>query len=82
MSRSPTKLEEYKKARKNPKGPQKRLHTLEEAAYYLGRSVDSMRELLWSGKLPFIQESPRGRIYLDVRDLDAYIDRAKQRFTF
>jgi hypothetical protein len=42
--------------------------------------VDSLRELLWAGKVPFIKDG-KG-IYRDVRDMDAYIDRAKQRFTY
>jgi len=47
MSRAPGKLEEYKAARKRPQGPQKRLYSVPEAACYLGRTVDAMREIIW-----------------------------------
>jgi len=56
----------------------KRLYSLKEAAVYLGRSDWSVREMLWSGKLPFIREGKK--IYLDIHDLDAWIDRTKQVF--
>ena len=74
------RIERYRQARKNPKGPAKRLYTISEAACYLGRSVDSLRELLWAGKVPFIKDGKR--VYLDVRDMDGYIEQSKQRFTF
>jgi hypothetical protein len=69
----------YKEARRNPKGPVKRLYEIKEA-FYLGRSVDSLRELIWAGKIKFIKGGKR--IYLDVRDMDAYIERVKQQFTY
>ena len=56
------------------------MYDIKEAAFYLGRSVDSLRELLWAGKVPFIKDGKR--IYLDVRDMEAYIERVKQRFTY
>lgn len=56
----------------------KRLYSLKEAAVYLGRSDWSVREMLWSGKLPYIREGKK--IYLDINDLDAWIDRTKQVF--
>lgn len=80
MNRRPEKITEYKQARKNPKGPVKRLYDIKEAAFYLGRSVDSLRELLWAGKVPFIKDGKR--IYLDVLDMEGYVEQSKQRFTF
>ena len=74
------KIEQYRQARKNPKGPAKRLYNIFEASCYLGRSVDSLRELLWAGKIDFIKDGKR--IYLDVRDMDTYIEQSKQRFTY
>lgn len=79
MSRE-ERIQRYKEGRRNPKGPVKRLYDIKEAAFYLGRSVDSLRELLWAGKVPFIKDGKR--IYLDVRDMEAYIERVKQRFTY
>jgi excisionase family DNA binding protein len=74
------RLQRYKEARRNPKGPAKRLYSISEAAFYLGRSVDSLRELIWAGKVPYIKDGKR--IYLDVRDIDAYIERTKRQFTY
>jgi excisionase family DNA binding protein len=80
MSRAPGKLEEYKAARKRPQAPQKRLYSVPEAACYLGRTVDAMREIIWKGKIDFIKDGRR--VLLDVRDLDAYVERNKTRFTY
>ena len=74
------RIEKYKETRKHPTGPAKRLYNISEAACYLGRSVDSLRELLWAGKVPFIKDGKR--IYLDVRDMDGYIEQSKQQFTY
>ena len=74
------RIEKYKQERRHPSGPSKRLYDIKQAAFYLGRSVDSLRELLWAGKIDFIKDGKR--IYLDVRDMDGYIEQAKQRFTY
>jgi hypothetical protein len=39
MSRVDKLIEEHKNARKNPKGPQKGLYNVSEAAFCLGRTV-------------------------------------------
>jgi excisionase family DNA binding protein len=56
----------------------KRLYTLSEAAGYLGRTLWSMRELVWSGKIPIVRDGKR--IFVDVRDLESYI--AKHKMTY
>jgi hypothetical protein len=43
----------------------------------MGRSVWGMRELIWSGKVPYIQDGKK--IYVDIRDLEDYIERHKTR---
>ena len=53
----------------------KRLYSLPEAAQYLGRTVWSMRELIWKGSLPIVREGKR--IFIDVNDLEEYIERNK-----
>ena len=58
----------------------KRLFTPKEAATYMGRTVWGMRELIWKGRVPMIQDGRK--IYVDVRDLDAYIEKAKETFTY
>ena len=54
---------------------QKRLFSIPEAAEYLGRTECAMREMLWAGKLPSVRFDRR--IFLDVRDLDEFIEKSK-----
>ncbi len=56
--------------------PMSRLLTLKESAAYVGRSVPSMRELLYGHELKCIQKG-NGKIWVDIRDLDAWIDKNK-----
>lgn len=56
----------------------KRLYTLKEAAEYLGRSVWSMRDLIWSGKLPVVKENGGRKIYLDILDLEKFVNKNKE----
>ena len=53
----------------------KRLYSVTEAAEYLGRSVWSVRELIWGGKLPCVKVGRR--IHLDIVDLDRWIEQNK-----
>lgn len=55
-----------------------RLLTLRESAKYLGRSEVSMRALVYKRAFPVIQEGERSKIWLDVNDLDAWIDNRKK----
>ena len=55
----------------------KRLYTLKEAAQYLGRSDWSMRELIWAGKIPIVRGDGDRKIFIDVKDIDDYIERNK-----
>ena len=55
--------------------PLKRLYSLPEAAIYLGRSTWSVRRLIWSGELPAVRAN--GRVHLDVRDMDEFIEKHK-----
>jgi hypothetical protein len=67
------------KIRKSPKNiiePVRRLLTIKEAAAYLCRSVFSMREMLYRRELKCIQKG-KGKIWIDIRDLDAWIDSNK-----
>ncbi|MBW2053502.1 MAG: helix-turn-helix domain-containing protein [Deltaproteobacteria bacterium] len=58
-----------------------RLYTLPEAAIYLGRSVYSVRELIWKGLLPVIQHTPRGKMWIDRVDIDRLIETEKRTFS-
>jgi len=59
------------------KKPLKRLYRIDEAAEYLGRSPWSVRRLIWAGELPAVRH--RRRVHVDVRDMEAFIDRNKFR---
>jgi len=56
-----------------------RLLCLRDAAGYLGLSTWAMREAIWKGLIPFVQFKGR-KIWLDVRDLEAFISRHKRTF--
>jgi excisionase family DNA binding protein len=53
----------------------KRLYTIEEAAIYLGRTIWSVRELIWGGILPSVKVGRR--VHLDINDLDQFVERHK-----
>ena len=55
----------------------RRLLKLDEAATWLGVSTTTVRRLMWSGKLPSVRILRRIRI--DIRDLDQFIERSKER---
>ena len=60
----------------NPLCPlKKRLYSVPEAAEYLGRSVWSIRELIWNGSIPCVRMGRR--VHLDIIDLDNWIERNK-----
>lgn len=58
----------------------KRLLSVKEASIYLGRSIPAIRELIWAGKLPIVR--PDRRIFLDINDIDKWIEQHKTRYTY
>jgi hypothetical protein len=52
-----------------------RLFSLKEASTFLGRTLWSMRELIWAGKIPIVRDGKR--IFVDVVDLENYITKNK-----
>ena len=54
-----------------------RLLSLKQASKYLGRGEDSMRELIYARVFPVVQEGERSKMWLDVRDLDSWIEDRK-----
>ena len=58
----------------------KRLYTLKEAAQYLGRSLWGMRELIWAGEIPVVRGNGNRKIFLDIKDIDEYIERNKSMY--
>ncbi len=78
VSKIPDKIQKVKKAQRinNPVGIlKKRLYSISESAEYLGRSVWSVRELIYSGRLPCVKVGRR--IHLDIVDLDKWIEMNK-----
>jgi excisionase family DNA binding protein len=55
----------------------KRLYTLKEAAEYLGRSVWGMRDLIWSQVIPVVKQYGSRKMYIDIEDLEAFIEKNK-----
>ena len=57
-----------------------RLLPLKKGAEYLGLTVWAMRERVWSGDIPVVR-FPQGRkMYVDVRDLEVFIQQNKTTF--
>jgi len=55
----------------------KRLFTLKEAAVYLGRTEWGIRDLAWSGRIPVVRNEGGRKLFFDIRDLDAFIEKNK-----
>ena len=64
-------LKQTKKTQRISHPLPKRLYSLPEAAYYLGRTLWSMRELVWKGSIPIVREGKR--IFVDIQDLESYV---------
>ena len=62
----------------NPHSSPKRLLSIKGSATYLGRGVYGVRELIWSGQLPIVRFGRK--IYLDILDLDRYIESKKANY--
>jgi hypothetical protein len=60
------------------KGP--RLLPLKKAAGYLGLTVWSMRERIWAGDIPVVRFPGGRKMFIDVLDLEDYIQRNKETF--
>jgi excisionase family DNA binding protein len=55
---------------------QPRLLTVEQAAVYLGRTKEAVQHLATDGKIPTVRSDRR--IFIDVGDLDRWIEENKQ----
>ncbi len=66
----------------NPKRPTlpRRLYSLKDAAHYLGMSQWTLRDLVIGRVFPVLRHSDKGKIYLDIADLDAYIQKNKSAY--
>jgi excisionase family DNA binding protein len=57
--------------------PTRRYLRVKAAADYLGFSPWKVRELIASGKLPYMQDGDSGPFMLDIKDLDAFMEKHK-----
>ena len=76
-----TDEKEQKKAQRIDSPVSQRLLSLKQAAKYLGRGEDSMRELIYARVFPVIQEGARSKIWLDINDLNSWIKDRKRRWS-
>jgi hypothetical protein len=57
-----------------------RLLPLKKAADYLGLTVWSMRERIWAGDIPVVRFPGGRKMFIDVLDLEEFIQRNKEVF--
>lgn len=55
-----------------------RLLTLKEAAEYMGLTVWALRERIWAGHIPVVQFPGGRKMYIDVSDIDDFINKHKR----
>jgi hypothetical protein len=55
----------------------KRLYTVKEAAVYLGRGEWGMRELIWARKIPVVIHDGGRKLFVDILDLEKYVEKNK-----
>ena len=60
----------------NPMSP--RLLPLKRAAEYMGLTVWALRERIWAGQIPVVQFPGGRKQYIDVRDIDGFIEENKR----
>ena len=54
-----------------------RLLTIKEASVFLGRSPYSVRSLIWNGLIPVIQLPGGRKQWVDLDDLNAFVEKNK-----
>lgn len=55
-----------------------RLLTIKEAAMHLGLTTWAMRERIWAGHIPAVRFPGGRKAYIDVLDIDAFINQNKR----
>lgn len=61
-------------------GVSKRLFNIKDAAQYMGRTPWGIRELVWAGHLPVVKPASGRKIFIDVVDMDKFIEENKARY--
>jgi len=57
-----------------------RLLPLKQAAQWLGLTTWAMRERVWAGDIPFVKFPGGRKMFIDTKDLEAFIQRNKMTF--
>ena len=70
----------YKPVSQTKEPLRKRLLTVKEASVYLGMTIPAIRERIWNGQIPIVR--PDRRMFLDIHDLDKWIDQYKTTYTY
>ena len=60
--------------------PGPRLLTLKKAAEVLGLTEWAMRSRIWSGDIPVVRFPGGRKMYIDVRDIERFIERNKMTY--
>ena len=78
MSQEPRTNQTVRKGQRivNPQFP--RLLTVKRAAEWLGLTAWALRERIWEGQIPVVQFVDGGKMWVDVKDLEALIQRHKR----
>ncbi len=58
--------------------PSPRLLPLKQGAEYLGLTVWALRERIWAGQIPVVQFPGGRKQYVDIKDLEAFIEQNKR----
>jgi predicted site-specific integrase-resolvase len=56
-----------------------RLLTLKKASDFLGLTVWALRERIWAGHIPVVQFPGGRKQYVDIRDLEGFIETHKRK---
>ncbi len=62
--------------------PFPRLLTIKEGAKYIGLTTWALRERIWQGLIPVVTFPGGRKQYIDIRDIDHFIEKNKHRETF
>ena len=72
-----TGITEKKEAQRISYPMSPRLLPLKDAANWLGLTVWGMRERIWAGDIPVVRFPGGRKMFIDVRDLEGFIERNK-----
>ena len=55
-----------------------RLLSLQDSAVYMGTTTWFMRTLVWNGRIPCVRFAEKGKVFIDLEDLNEFIDKHKR----